>query len=155
LLIAGLLLLGVTIVKNKWLTTTKANLVARVLELLIALCVAALSLFQQWKFPLGIFSVLSAAILFALFWERAAGQTLVIQIDETGIKLPVTSRKRFIAWVEVEDVVLRYGTLSIECLENRLYQWDIADNNVDSEPFMAYCTAQVEANKGKRAKNDW
>ena len=155
LLIAGLLLMGITITRNKWLTATKANIIARIAELLIALSVAILSWAEQWKFPMGIFGVLSAAILFAIFWERASGQALVIHVDENGIQLPVTSRKRFIPWVEVEQVILRYGTLSIECLENRLYQWDIANTSVNEDQFMEFCTRLVESNKGKRRNDDW
>ena len=155
ILIAGLVLLGITIFKNTWLTKTKANFFARIAEFVIALGIAILSFVQQWKFPMGIFGVLSAAVLFAIFWERAAGQALSIHIDDTGIMLPVTARKRFIPWVVVEEVVLRYGTLSIECLENRLHQWDIADSDIDDEIFMAYCAARVEANKGKRRNDEW
>lgn len=155
ILIAGLALLGITIFKNKWLTKTKANFFVRIAEFVLALSIAILALVEQWKFPLGIFSVLSAAVLFAIFWERAAGQKLFIHIDDSGIMLPVTARKRFIPWVVVEEVVLRYGTLSVECLQNRLHQWDIAESDIDDEIFMAYCTAQVEANKGKRRNDEW
>lgn len=154
LLVAGILLLGITIVKNKWLLT-KANVYVRIMELLIALSIAALSIAEQWKFPMGIFGVLSAVILFAIFWERTAGQKLFIHVDEKGIMLPVTARKRFLPWTIIDEVVLRYSTLSIECLENKLYQWDIADNDIDDEIFMQYCMAQVEANKSQRRNDDW
>jgi hypothetical protein len=155
LLVAGLLLLGFTMFKNKWLTNGKTNAVVRIAELVIALSVAILSLIQQWKFPLGIFGVLSAAITFAIFWERASTQALFVHVDDNGIMLPVTARKRFIPWTEVDQVTLRYGTLSIECVGNRLHQLDIAEHASDDEIFMAYCTAQSEANMGNRVKEEW
>jgi len=154
LLVAGVALLGLTMFRNRWLTATKVNFYARIAELVLAMAMAILSLVQGWKFPMGIFGVLSAAVAFAIFWERAAGQALFIHVDEVGFRLPVTARKRFIPWNEVEEVVLRYGILSIECLENRLHQWDIADTNTNDEAFMAYCSTHVEANKGMRVE-EW
>jgi hypothetical protein len=69
--------------------------------------------------------------------------------------LPVTARKRFLPWTIIDEVVLRYSTLSIECVENKLYQWDIADNDVDDALFMEYCKAQVEINRANRQNDEW
>jgi hypothetical protein len=153
-LLCGLFILVAAIFKNKWLTGRQINPIVRTAELLIAVCIAIYSLVQQWKFPIVIFGVLSVAILFALYWERAAGNKLYIHIDEEGIKLPVT-RRRFIRWSEVEQVILRYGTLTIDCFDNHLFQWNIATPEMDNEVFEAFCTAQVEKNISKRRNDDW
>ncbi len=152
---AGILLLATAIFRNKWLIGKQANRVVRVLELLISVAIALLSFKEQWKFPSGIFSVLSAAILFSLYWERDAGQALGVHVDEAGVHLPVTSRKRFVGWVEIEQVLLRYGVLSIDCVDNKLYQFDVSANTVDEEIFHAFCKAQVENHVGKRRKDEW
>ncbi len=155
ILIAGLVLLVLAIFKNRWLTQKSTNLIFRFLELLIAGGIAALSFYEQWKFPSGIFTVLTAAILFSLYWERSAGQKVFVQVDEGGIKLPVTSRRRFVAWHDVDTAVLKYGILSINCLDNKLYQFDVSGNTVDDEDFNSFCTAQVTANIEKRKDNSW
>jgi hypothetical protein len=98
---------------------------------------------------------LVAAIVFGLFWERASGNKLFIHVDEDGIRLPVTAKRRFIPWTEVEEIIYRFGTLSIECVGNHLYQWNIALADFDNEIFEAFCIAQVEGNRGKRRNDEW
>jgi len=155
LLIAGLVLAVTTIAKNKWVVSNKVTPPLRVAELIVALSIAVLSIIERWKFPAGIFGVLSVALLFALYWERATDGALFIHLDADGVKLPITARKRFLSWPEVEQVVLRYGTLSINCADNRLFQYNVTDSNVDSEIFEAFCSVQVEDNRGKRIKDEW
>jgi hypothetical protein len=154
ILIAGIGLLLTVIMRNKWLLKRKNNLAFRIGEFIVAGGITGLSFAEQWKFPMGIFGVLSAAILFAIYWERSVGTVLNIRIDESGFKLPVTARKRFIPWTEIDDVIFKFGTLTVECLDNHFFQWNI-NTQIDQEIFEAYCIAQVEENKSKRRKDDW
>jgi hypothetical protein len=71
-----------------------------------------------------------------------------------GLRLPVV-RRRFIPWTEIDNVVLRYGTVTINCLDNHLFQWTIADYGFDNEVFERFCNARVEENVSKRVNNDW
>jgi hypothetical protein len=155
LLVAGLALLALTMFRNRWVVRKPVNRALRIVELAISLAIAALSFVEQWKFPSGIFSVLSAAILFSLYWERDAGQQLYVHIDETGVRLPVTSRRRFIGWAEIEQVLLRYGVLSVDCIDNKLYQTDVAGSTVDEAQFDEWCKAQVQAHIDKRRNDNW
>ncbi|GAA4459772.1 hypothetical protein GCM10023093_01360 [Nemorincola caseinilytica] len=156
LLLAGLLMAALTVGRNKWVTSRYVNVAFRVIELLISLSMLTLSLIEQWKFPIGIFSVLSAAIAFSIFWERGAGQQLYIRIDEGGLRMPVTSRRRSIPWQDVERVLLRYGILSIDCTDNKLYQVEVSDTSgIDIEVFEAFCNARIAEGIEKRPKNDW
>ncbi|MCW3123414.1 MAG: hypothetical protein JWQ38_2906 [Flavipsychrobacter sp.] len=155
LLIIGLLLAIATIAKNGWVTGAKMNPVIRSVELVIAIWVAAYSVMQQWKFPSGIFGVLSAALLFALYYERDADSKLVIHIDDAGVKLPASARKRFIQWTEIEQVVFRFGTVSIDCVDNRLFQWNIENPGIDIDAFEAYCKGKVDEHRDKRRNDEW
>jgi hypothetical protein len=155
LLVAGIVLLGLTILKNKWLTGRKVNFICRILEVLIAAWVAIYSAVQHWKFPEGIFAAISLAVLFAMYWEQATSGKLSILVGDDGVKLPVTSRKRFIPWTEIEQVSLRFGTLSIECIDDRLFQYSLSIPNSDDEVFEAWCVARVDENKSKRIVDDW
>lgn len=155
LLLAGLALTTVTIVRNKWLVRSRqVNFLFRCVELAVAAAVLVLAVANQWKFPIIIFGVLSAAIVFALYWERTADTTLHIHIDESGIRLPSTARKRFIPWTDVEQAVLRFGILSVDCVDNRLVQYDITGKSSDTS-FDEWCAAQVEENRSKRRTDDW
>lgn len=155
LLIAGFLLLGITIVRNRWLISRQVNFAFRIIELILALTIAGYSIYQGWKFPIGMFSVLSAAIIFSMYWERSQGNKLLIFIDNEGIKLPITSRKKFIPWVDVEQVVLRFGTLSVNCADNSLQQWNIAPHTHDPTLIETFCTTLIEEHRGKRRNDEW
>jgi len=155
LLLFGLGLMAVTIIKNKWIISGKVNVVVRVVELLVAAAIALLSYKEQWRFPIGIFTVLVVVILFSLYWERDAGQQLYVRVDDAGVHMPVTSRKRFVPWVEADQVLLRYGVLSVDCLNNKLYQFDVSASRVNTEEFNAFCAARIEEQVPNRIKNEW
>lgn len=155
LLALGLLLLLLTLFKNRWLTAPATNQPVRIAELCLSLVLAAYSFYKGWLFPAGIFSVLTLATVFAIFWERSALDGLFIHIDENGFHLPVTSRKRFLPWVDIEQVVLRFGILSVNGADNSMQQWSISENDIDPEIFEAFCLAQVATNRSKRRKDDW
>ncbi len=155
ILSAGILLTVLVMAKNKWVISNPINPIFRVVELLIALAIAAYSLIMTWKFPAGIFGVLSAALLFAIYWERSSGSELSVHIDNDGIKLPVTARKRFKPWTEIEAVILRFGILTVNFTDNSFVQLDLSNPEFDNEIFEAYCNTQVEENKSKRRKDDW
>ena len=154
LLITGILILGLTIVKNKWITSAKVNPAIRILELLIAISVGMYSYFQQWKFPVVIFSILSAALAFSIYWERNSDNILYVHVDDDGLKLPVV-RRRFIPWKEIDNVVFRFGTLTINCLDNHLFQWTIAEQTIDPETFEVFCKRKVDENAKRRRNDEW
>jgi hypothetical protein len=155
LFIVGLILLLVAVFRNKWLLQKNVNRMVRVFELIIMLSLASFAAIQKWPPPAIMFGVLSAAVLFALLWENQGDGSLKILVDEDGVKLPITSRKRFVAWQDIDQLLLKFGTLTINCSDNRLFQWVIGNTNFDKEQFENFCTAQIEAGRLKRDKNDW
>lgn len=155
LLLMGIALAITVITRNKWIVQQKVTRMFRVFELLVLLCLAAYSAMQQWKVPMGMFGVLSAAVLFGIYWENADGNKLNVTLNETGAKLPLTSRRRSIAWWEIEKVIYRYNVLTIDCTNNQLYQWDIETIDFDTEIFEGWCNKMIEDNIEKRVKNDW
>lgn len=155
LLCLGIALLGITIFANRWLTNIGTNRAVRMAELAISGIVAAYAAYQQWKFPTIIFGGIVAAVVFSLYWERRSDSQLTVRIADEGLQLPVTSRKRFLPWTEVEQVMVRFGTLTIECTDNRLFQWNLAALLPDNKILEDYCTAQVEEHRGKRRNDDW
>ncbi|MBS1775712.1 MAG: hypothetical protein JSS64_05455 [Bacteroidetes bacterium] len=151
----GLLLFAFIILKNKWVTEKVPNRWIRIIEffLLIFLAVYA-ALLKIWV-PTVIYGVVSLAVLFALYWEGITDNTLYICINERGIKLPVTSRKRFLAWAEVERVLLRFGILTIECCDNRLFQWNISGTDYDKEKLHQFCNTRILESENERSKYAW
>lgn len=155
LLVAGVLLLGISLLRNKWIRQPKVNRLFRIGELMILLCLTSYFAINKFNIPAAMCGILGAAILFAIFWEQQSNVPLSVRVDDAGIKLPPTSRRRQLNWREVEQVLLRFGTLTINCHDNRLYQWTVGAIEFDKDSFEKYCNNQIEEGKLKRDPNDW
>lgn len=149
------ILLLVTIVKNKWLQKPLNNMVFRVFELLLIATMFIYCAITGLIVPAVIYAILCTTIILAISWERKKHIPLLIHIDKEGIKPPLTSRTRIIDWVDVEHVILRFGTLTVNCADNRLYQWNVGTFNFEPDVFEVFCIRQVDKAKERRDKNDW
>lgn len=155
MLVVGIAILFISLFRNKWLMKPRNNKVVRQLELWICITLAVYSgLMAAWVIA-GMFGILSLAIIYSFYAENTRGPQPVVVIDENGINLPMNVRRRHINWAETEKVLLRHGTLTINCLDNRLYQWITTQNNIDTTAFEAFCTAHIEAAQKDRKKYDW
>lgn len=142
--------------RNRWLRSSTVNKTFRITELICVVTVAIYLLVIEFHILAVLFGILAATIVFSFFWESGKNaRSLHVSVDDSNIKLPITSRRRTINWAETEKVMLRHGTLTISCINNRMYQWMTAINDVDREIFEAYCDAQIEAAKKNRKKYDW
>jgi hypothetical protein len=147
-------LLVLSLAKNKWLTRPGNTRALRVVELVVALFAAGyLASIHKWV-PTIVPGSLCVALLYALYWERGTDNRLIILVSGAGIKLPITSRKRHIKWHEVEQVLLRHGILTVDCYNNRLFQYQVVPDGIDKEGFEAYCKGMVAENIGKRVE-EW
>jgi hypothetical protein len=153
--LGGLLLLGMVVFKNHFLDDKKKNVTVRFLELIILLSFITYAIITSAWMPAVIYGIVTGAILFSIYWENATDNTLYIDIDEKGIRLPITSRRKTLAWWEIEQVLLRFSILTIDCQDNRLFQWNIRETELDKEKFEQFCKQQVTTNKEKRQKRVW
>jgi len=153
-LIVGALIILLNMFANKWILKKVVNTLFRIVEILsisgILLIVSALHM----HILTAMLGLLDAVLVFATFWELSGNKTMFVSINEKGFKLPVTSRRRSIDWRDIEQVLLRHGILTVNCVDNRLFQWNIHEADIDREIFEAFCEHQVEANKGRRIA-DW
>ena len=155
LIIIALAMLVITITQNRWITRAPGNLIMRFVELVLSVALCGYSYTQGWKFPIGMFGVLSAGLIYAMIWERTASSRQFVNLSDAGIKLPADSRRRFVEWSEVNEVIMKFGTLSVDCVDNRLYQWNVADSKINAGDFHDFCVKQIAAGEANRKKNDW
>lgn len=150
----GTAILFISLFRNKWLMKPRNNRIIRMLELWICMTLAIFSGLMAASVIAVIFGILTFAIIYSFYAENTGGQQPAVVIDENGISLRMNVR-RHINWAETEKVLLRHGTLTISCLDNRLYQWITTQNNIDITNFEAFCNAQIEAAQKDRKKYDW
>lgn len=153
-MLAGLVVFIIAVFNKKWLRRPKANLILRIVELIILLGSTAGFYLYGWHIPAAMFGVLSLAVLFALFWEQGGSKAQAVLIDDKGIHLP-SIRNRTLPWWEVEQVLLRHGVLTVDCFDNHLYQWNVQPPPFSATLFEEECTARIAASEEDRKKNNW
>jgi len=149
--LSGFVLLGLLLFKNKWFTNMKFNHGVRIIELILFVIFTVIALRYQVIYPAIIFGIVCVALIYALFWENKTGERNVI-INEVGILTPKANTDP-LKWHEIQHVVLRFGIITIDCLDNRLLQWNIQDITFDEDIFSEFCKAQIAANIKNRGKN--
>ena len=99
------------------------------------------------QFPEIIFSLLSCSLIYALIVERTALKPIHIFIDEDGVKNPASTRSKLIAWWEIEESVFNFGTFTVNCLDNRFYQWNITSFEGSKEEIESFWLSKDEVAK--------
>lgn len=154
-IIISLVILAATIFKTKWMMKPKIGLFFRVFEISI---IGILSMyFFQLNLPTPAILLLLeiGMIVFALFWENQSDQMLKVLLSETGILLPMTSRKKKLQWSEVDQVLVRFNTVTINCADNRLFQWVLYNQDIDIEGLHQFSKQQIVANMHLRKQDNW
>gem|GEM_PF-2099540 len=121
------------------------------LELVVLLAGAVLFLWQQAYIPALLFMVMAVAVGLANWSASRKSRGKLISFTEKEIIVP--GRLRAYAWREVNKVLYRYGTLTIELTGNRLWQ-NFATTDADLQIFEAWVNSQIEKYAAERAK-EW
>lgn len=150
-----IVLIGASIFRSRWLKKTAVNNVVRLVEFVVVILISIYFLSYAMHIPAALFAVLAALVIVSIIWERKSNAPMFITISEQGIHIPLSLKKRQLHWAEVENVILRFGTLTINTVGNHMYQWMLGDHKVDEEQFTIFCKAHIEAAKKDRKKYDW
>lgn len=151
----GVFILLATLFRNRWLTTPLNNNIFRLVESYLSLGIAIYFLARGWNLPCAIFTLLTITLAFAKFAEKGKLKHKHVIFTQDDIKLPIGLRTSQLKWTEVEQVLLRHGTLTINGINNKLYQWMTASHQIDTNAFEEFCAAQIEEAKKDRKKYDW
>ncbi|NCX95077.1 MAG: hypothetical protein EBX41_01465 [Chitinophagia bacterium] len=142
LLLAGIAVVITAIKWQRQLYGTFGGIVLRFAEASLALGVALLAYSYHWTIPMVMFGILSLTLVFALYWEKKDDNFLTIEISEEGVKLPKALSYQMVAWSEINDVILKYGILTVSLTNNKLLQWQVhSDSNTNAEQLMEDCKA--------------
>jgi hypothetical protein len=153
----GLAIIIICIFFNKKVIQTQNNLVLRWIEMVALLTVFIYSIYQKWHLPSAYAAAGLISVLLAYFWETSAKKSSIIAFEDDIITLPKFSKRSSIAWEDLNKVLLRYNTLTIDFKNNKLIQLDIdkiANISINPNDFEAYCKIQIKA-KEHLYKKEW
>lgn len=151
----SLVILAVTIFKSKWMMKPKVGMFFRVFEISI-IGILSIHFFQlNLLTPAILMLFVIGMIAFALFWENQSDQSLKVVLSESEILLPMTSRKKKLQWSEVDQVLVRFNTITINCADNRLFQWVLSNQDIDIEGLHQFSKQQIVVNMHLRKQDNW
>lgn len=150
-LIVSVALVALTVRQRK--SATQSNKLSGWLyvELAVLLLGAVLFLFQKAYMPALLFTVMALAVAFASFSAAKRNNTGKIIFSDKQIQVP--GRLRPYPWREVNKILFRHGTLTIELSGNRIWQ-NLATTEADPEIFDAWVDSQLTKYADERAK-EW
>lgn len=156
LLAAGVMLQLSVLFAGKWLQQKPVNRIVRVLELLLIGTLAGLAFWQQIYMPGILYSMVCGLIVYSFYQDTQINRVPEVLVDAKGVQVPLGALSRQIKWPEIERVLLKHGVLTIDCLDNRLYQWNILKaERTDMGAFQEFCQQQIEQAIPLRRKDDW
>jgi hypothetical protein len=113
---------------------------------------AAVAYFKQQHYLVAIFFALSAILLLVtLVAEQQLYKGYRVVIDDKGITRLVGSANKFIAWHEVDNVVINHNILTVDLKNNYLMQSKFTNyfTEADIEKFNSYCQVYLMINDKK------
>lgn len=152
----GLIIVSIFL-NRKIIQNPLKNQALRIIEIITLLSILAYTIFQKWYLPLGYSSAALLVIVFAYYWEKAARSERVISINNQGIKVPGFFKSLSLQWQDIARIVLRHAVLTVDCHDNRLYQFDVskvAPDDGSPELFHEFCKGMIESHKDI-PKSDW
>ena len=152
----GVIIVFVCIFLNKKIIQTKANLVLRILEISSLALILLYSLYQKWYLPAGYSAVALLGIILAFYWEKTGKRNRVAIFSDSGVHIPGLGKDTDLPWQAVKQILLRHNILTVDCMNNKLYQLLLAEQTTDinKEEFETFCRFQIEAKK-HLYKTEW
>lgn len=153
-ILAGIIILFITIRFNKKITLQKNSTKLRIAEIIMLLPVCIFCFSKGWYVPAAFSGVGIFGILYAFLYENAAAKPNIVTINKEGIAIP-NYKTSFLSWDRVLRLIVRHQILTIEVTGNKLFQLDLASGQqMDTEAIESFALVQIKENK-KVIKNDW
>lgn len=148
LLFSGISIIGITVFKNKKIIQGRANKFLRYYELIILLSVLIYTLMKSWYLPFTYAATTLLGVIFAIVWEQFGKKEHHIIIDEKGVSIPKFLRKKIIPWQSIERLLLKHGLITIDCRNNKLFQYKRLER-VNTEELETFIEEKIKENAHK------
>ena len=126
------------------------------LELLLLGGGAFVFYMASWEVPAALFGILAAIVALAFMYELRAPAQPQVAVSDHGVVRTAGLQRKNLDWAELKQVLLRRSVLTIDCLDNRLFQYTVEDAvGYNGADFEAFCAQHIEAAIPRREKGDW
>ncbi len=155
---AGALIFALAVWERRRAQRGKALRALPFLEIGLLIFIAVLLVNNGYYVPAALLGVAALGTSAMVASPRRSTALAEVMLDSTGIHRGGLVRRGHIRWREVSRVILRPGVLTVDCYDNRLYQWAVAEDAAslpDKETLEPQCAAWVAAAEGERNAADW
>lgn len=153
----GLALMVVVVIGRRTLRRRFISVGLRVVEAIVMVGFGIAALRHGMNMPAVLYGLVGLAIIYSFIQEHFSGREVAVLIDANRLHVPLGARSRTLRWQEVRRVLLQHGVLTIDCVDNRLYQWNVAKKDQpETGTFQEFCFERIHAAKPLRRKSaDW
>jgi apolipoprotein N-acyltransferase len=150
-ILASIAIVSLSVFQKSWMRKERNSLIFRIVEFGLLAISSVLFFLNKWNMPAALFGLMALVVVFAIVREKGRLKAGQIMVDAAGIKLP----GRQIDWKEINNVLLRFGTLTIELNGNKVIQQNIGTPAPDAPKLEGYCREMIETHKVVTVDNDW
>lgn len=154
--VLGLLFLIITITLRKKINDNNTfNSLLRLIEVGLFLPILIYSLYRGWYLPAIYGGLGIASTIFAWYLENNKEQPNYVILSENGVQLSRFMRNSFVPWHEINRLIIRHGNITIDCRNNKLYQYTIHNYSdvINKENIEVFALQMIVKNKDKYDAN--
>lgn len=141
-----------SVFQKNWMRQERNSLIFRGVEFILLAVSSVLFFINKWNMPAALFGIMALVVIFAIIRERNQAKAGNITIDAGGVRL----RGRKIDWKDIENVLFRFGTLTVEMKGNKIIQQNIGATTTDGKALEHFSREMIETHKvAAVAENDW
>lgn len=144
----GIIIIILSIFFNKKIIQSKYNSILRYIEVIVLISILIYTFINSWYLPFTYATTTLLGVIFAIIWEHHGKKEHVIKIEEDGLYIPKFLRNQKLNWHEIERLMIKHGLVTIDCRNNKLYQFQLNDNNIKEE-VSTYAQQKIEENESK------
>ena len=161
------ILLNITLFS--WLSLTAIHLLALTTGMILSIAMLIIHVTKKWNnlnfTPHYYLIILLICWLFALelipallnlifiFSALYLHKKISVSVDSTGIIIHSFPKKIF-AWQDADNVLIKDGLMTIDLLNNKIFQLAVDDNLVNENDFNDFCRHQILKQKAINKQND-
>ena len=148
ILLLGILIIILSIFFNKKIIQSKYNSILRYIEVIVLISILIYTFINSWYLPFTYATTTLLGVIFAIIWEHHGKKQHAIKLDKDGLYIPKFLRQQKLNWHEIERLMIKHGLVTIDCRNNKLYQFQLTNNDIKEE-VSTYAQQKIEENESK------
>lgn len=154
--LGGFLIILSIFFNKKILQIKRLNYTLRLLELVTLILLLVYTFRHELPLQLTYISTALLALILTTLWEKRSARDTEIKMDDKGITIHHFLRSKKLSWSEIQRVIFKHGIITIDCRNNRLYQYPLSSGTLSEADRQGLAFAEKSIQEhADRYQGDW